>query len=159
MDLVDNELNFYYRPPPKNASGPRTNGAIPNRAKVPGRIQDARIKIIQKKRTHIADARDKLAQIAKQSDARLKLQKMRGSGPKKIDPASIRRTSRNGRVSLTTNKPPPSRTPRSMPPAFIPPPTRSSMSYRAPPLPDSHYVNEMLMKYTDSKFSLLIPIS
>ncbi|XP_026329573.1 polymerase delta-interacting protein 3-like [Hyposmocoma kahamanoa] len=40
-------------------------------------IFDARNKIISKKRTQITDAREKLAQLAKQKDARLKLEQMR----------------------------------------------------------------------------------
>ncbi|KAJ8722674.1 hypothetical protein PYW07_003854 [Mythimna separata] len=40
-------------------------------------ITDARNKIISKKRTQITDAREKLAQLAKQKDARLKLEKLR----------------------------------------------------------------------------------
>lgn len=38
---------------------------------------DARNKIISKKRTQITDAREKLAQLAKHKDARLKLEQMR----------------------------------------------------------------------------------
>ncbi|KAJ0180572.1 hypothetical protein K1T71_003976 [Dendrolimus kikuchii] len=40
-------------------------------------IADARNKIILKKRTQITDAREKLAELAKQKDARLKLEKLR----------------------------------------------------------------------------------
>lgn len=40
-------------------------------------ITDARNKIISKKRNQITDAREKLAQLAKQKDARLKLEKLR----------------------------------------------------------------------------------
>lgn len=40
-------------------------------------ITDARNKIISKKRIQITDARDKLAALAKQKDARLKLNKLR----------------------------------------------------------------------------------
>lgn len=40
-------------------------------------IFDARNKIISKKRTQITDAREKLGQLAKQKDARLKLEQMR----------------------------------------------------------------------------------
>ncbi|XP_073943936.1 uncharacterized protein isoform X2 [Choristoneura fumiferana] len=41
-------------------------------------IVDARLKIISKKRTQITDAREKLAELAKQKDARLKLNQLRG---------------------------------------------------------------------------------
>lgn len=40
-------------------------------------VIDARNKIISKKRTQIVDAREKLAEIARQKDARLKLEQMR----------------------------------------------------------------------------------
>lgn len=40
-------------------------------------IVDARNKIISKKRTQITDAREKLAELARQKDARLKLEQMR----------------------------------------------------------------------------------
>lgn len=43
----------------------------------PNQITDARNKIISKNRTQITDARDKLAQLAKQKDARFKLEKLR----------------------------------------------------------------------------------
>ncbi|XP_063821822.1 polymerase delta-interacting protein 3-like [Ostrinia nubilalis] len=45
------------------------------RPKIP--ITDARNKIIHKKRTQIVDAREKLAELAKQKDARLKIEQMR----------------------------------------------------------------------------------
>lgn len=40
-------------------------------------VGDARLRIIQKNRQKLTDARDKLAEIAKQTDARLKLDKLR----------------------------------------------------------------------------------
>lgn len=40
-------------------------------------VGDARMKIIQKQRQKITDAREKLGQIAKQTDARIRLQKLR----------------------------------------------------------------------------------
>ncbi|KAK0160439.1 hypothetical protein PV328_007849 [Microctonus aethiopoides] len=81
-------------------------------------ITDARYKIIQKNRAKLTDARDKLAQIAKQSDARLKLDKIRASNVKKpIAPISniSRKTGKNGRILLTTNKIPPLITSRQRP--------------------------------------------
>ena len=136
------------KPAPKG--GPKANGSAPIRAKPTERVEDARFKIIQKKRKTITDARDKLAQIAKQSDARLKLQKLRSTQPKKGESANIsRKTGRNGRIGLSTNKPLPPHVPRSLPPGFMPPPSRG-MSYR-PPLPESHYVNNMMMSYGDGK--------
>ena len=43
------------------------------------KMPDARLKIIQKNRQKMVDARDKLAQIAKQTDARFKLNKLKNS--------------------------------------------------------------------------------
>jgi hypothetical protein len=40
-------------------------------------VTDARLKIISKKRVQITDAREKLAELAKQKDARLKIEQMR----------------------------------------------------------------------------------
>ncbi|KAL4710760.1 hypothetical protein ACJJTC_004405 [Scirpophaga incertulas] len=40
-------------------------------------MMDARLKIISKKRTQITDAREKLAEMAKQKDARQKIEQMR----------------------------------------------------------------------------------
>jgi hypothetical protein len=45
---------------------------------------DARLRIIQKNRQKLTDARDKLAEIAKQTDARLKLDKLRENRVKLI---------------------------------------------------------------------------
>ena len=42
-----------------------------------GVVSDARLRIIQKNRQKLTDARDKLAEIAKQTDARIKLEKLR----------------------------------------------------------------------------------
>ncbi|CAG4989512.1 unnamed protein product [Parnassius apollo] len=53
---------------------------LPPKKQVPAqklKIIDARNKIISKKRTQITDAREKLAELAKQKDARLKLQQLR----------------------------------------------------------------------------------
>lgn len=75
-----------------------------NKGKVKGQpppkklpITDARNKIISKKRTQITDAREKLAQLAKQKDARLKLEKLRleraritGQGPVRAGPGPVR---------------------------------------------------------------------
>jgi hypothetical protein len=47
------------------------------RGNVTGSVSDARLRIIQKNRQKLIDARDKLAEIAKQTDARLKLDKLR----------------------------------------------------------------------------------
>ncbi|KAH9630667.1 hypothetical protein HF086_003958 [Spodoptera exigua] len=53
----------------------RQNTRTTSTQKIP--ITDARNKIISKKRTQITDAREKLAELAKQKDARLKLEKLR----------------------------------------------------------------------------------
>ena len=55
------------------------------RGNVIGSMGDARLRIIQKNRQKLTDARDKLAEIAKQTDARLKLDKLRENRVKLID--------------------------------------------------------------------------
>ncbi|XP_008548717.1 uncharacterized protein LOC103572087 isoform X1 [Microplitis demolitor] len=93
------------------ARGQRQN--VPaNRIKRPEVITDARMKIIQKNRAKLTDARDKLAEIAKQSDARLKLEKLRANFKKTPVSSSFRgnisrKAGRNGKLLLTTNKIPP----------------------------------------------------
>lgn len=69
-------------------------------------VTDARMKIIEKNRLKMTDARDRLADIAKQSDARLKLDKLRATQLKKEIPALgiSRKTGKNGRITLSTNK-------------------------------------------------------
>ncbi|XP_011866648.1 PREDICTED: uncharacterized protein LOC105561356 isoform X2 [Vollenhovia emeryi] len=130
--------------------GARANGSVRGRGS--HIVTDARFKIIQKNREKLTDARDKLAEIAKQSDARLKLDKIRASHYKKIDTLSgiSRKTGRNGRLSLSTNKvshlmqhvlPP------NIPNNYMPPPTRA-VGYR-PPISEPHYLGDMSMDYTD----------
>lgn len=117
-------------------------------------IKDARFKIIQKNREKLTDARDKLAEIAKQSDARLKLDKIRASQYKKIDAqlsGISRKTGRNGRLSLSTNKVPPLMPhvlPPNIPNNYMPPPTRA-VGYRPAPLTEPHYIGDMSMDYTN----------
>lgn len=127
--------------------GSRANGSVRGRGSHV--VTDARFKIIQKNREKLTDARDKLAEIAKQSDARLKLDKIRASHYKKLDvqlPGISRKTGRNGRLSLSTNKVPP------LMPHVLPPnisaPTRV-VGYRPPSLPEPHYLGDMSMDYTD----------
>lgn len=116
-------------------------------------MTDARFKIIQKNREKLTDARDKLAEIAKQSDARLKLDKIRASHFKKTDHLSgiSRKTGRNGRLSLSTNKAPPLM-PRVVPPNipnnYMPPPSMV-VGYRPPHLSEPHYLGDMSMDYND----------
>lgn len=115
-------------------------------------VTDARFKIIQKNREKLTDARDKLAEIAKQSDARLKLDKIRASQYKKIDtqlPGISRKTGRNGRLSLSTNKAPPMMShvlPPNVPNNYIP---QVVVGYRPPPMSDTHYLGDMNMDYND----------
>ncbi|KAJ8679560.1 hypothetical protein QAD02_015347 [Eretmocerus hayati] len=136
---------------PGMKNGAKPNGTVSNRPRVtkaPNQpIQDARFKIIQKKRKFIGDARDKLAQIAKQSDARLKLQKLRATTSKKGDVMNnIRKSGRNGRIP-PTNKISSSHLPRSLQTSFIPPATRS-LGYRAAAtIPETHYVNDLVINY------------
>ncbi|KAH0561792.1 polymerase delta-interacting protein 3-like isoform X1 [Cotesia glomerata] len=87
----------------------RPNIPVSTRPKRPEVVTDARMKIIQKNRAKLTDARDKLAEIAKQSDARLKLEKLR-SGFKKPGNSFgtiSRKSGRNGKLQLSTNKIPP----------------------------------------------------
>ncbi|XP_077265968.1 uncharacterized protein LOC143899508 [Temnothorax americanus] len=130
--------------------GARANGSVRGRGSQI--ITDARFKIIQKNREKLTDARDKLAEIAKQSDARLKLDKIRASHYKKIDVLSgiSRKTGRNGRLSLSTNKVPHLMQhvlPPNIPNNYIPPPTRA-VGYR-PSFSEPHYLGDMSMDYTD----------
>lgn len=76
-------------------------------------VTDARQKIIQKKRWNVVDARDILAKMAKKQDARNKIAKLREgkTGNKQINgnvqavgSNILRKTDRNGRISLVTNK-------------------------------------------------------
>lgn len=123
-------------------------------------ITDARFKIIQKNREKLTDARDKLAEIAKQSDARLKLDKIRASQFKKIEaqiPGISQKTGRNGRLSLSTNKMPPIMSHNVPPNNYMPPPTRA-VGYRPPSLAESHYMGDMNMDFIDGtrKIDILI---
>ncbi|XP_014485829.1 PREDICTED: uncharacterized protein LOC106750193 isoform X2 [Dinoponera quadriceps] len=132
--------------------GARANGFIRGRGGS-HMVTDARFKIIQKNREKLTDARDKLAEIAKQSDARLKLDKIRASQYKKIDaqlPGISRKTGRNGRLSLSTNKAPAAMSHVTMPPNvsnnYIP---QVVVSYRPPPMSEPHYLGDMNIDYND----------
>ncbi|XP_063222098.1 uncharacterized protein LOC134530809 isoform X2 [Bacillus rossius redtenbacheri] len=99
--------------------GPRrssVSGRNPN-ASVSGRrrpmqsapIADARFLIIQKKRQKLTDARDQLAQLARHSDLRSKLDRIRGGTRKDIVRSRgylgiTKQTALNGEISLKTNK-------------------------------------------------------
>lgn len=61
--------------PPQRRLG--TQNAFAGQQPVRKPIGDARNRIIQKKRLHLTDARDKLCELAKQTDARQKLEKLR----------------------------------------------------------------------------------
>ena len=141
--------------------GARANGSLRGRgSKV---ITDARFKIIQKNREKLTDARDKLAEIAKQTDARLKLDKIRASQLKKIEtqiPGISRKAGRNGRLSLSTNKIPPimpPAMPQNIPNNYMPPPTRT-VGYRPPALAESHYMGDMNMDYNDDYMMETAPL-
>lgn len=131
--------------------GARPNGFIRGRGGSHA-ITDARFKIIQKNREKLTDARDKLAEIAKQSDARIKLDKIRASQHKKLDTqlAGIsRKTGRNGRLSLSTNKAPlmmPHALPPNVPNNYMP---QVVVGYRPPPMSESHYLGDMNMDYNN----------
>ena len=127
--------------------GTRANGAV--RGRKNGGITDARFKIIQKNRQKLTDARDKLVEIAKQSDARLKLDKLRATHLKKIDPflGISRKTGRNGKISLSTNKISQfNAINQSAPTSYITPSTRT-VGFR-PPL-EPHYVDNIRMDFND----------
>ncbi|CAH0406456.1 unnamed protein product [Chilo suppressalis] len=68
-------------------------------------VTDARLKIISKKRIQITDAREKLSELAKQKDARLKIEQMR---LKRLDaqgkPRNMKLQSRNKFVRTIQNK-------------------------------------------------------
>ncbi|XP_018567509.1 polymerase delta-interacting protein 3 isoform X2 [Anoplophora glabripennis] len=77
------------------------------------KVQDARQKLLQKKRKTVVDARDILAKMAKTRDARSKINRIRdgrtglssSSGNVKIIGSNIlRKTDPNGKISLVTNK-------------------------------------------------------
>lgn len=115
--------------------GARSNGSI--RGRGPKIITDARFKIIQKNRAKLTDARDKLAEMAKQTDARLKLDKIRASQiTKNVTQQSIvsRKNHRNGRLSLSTNK------------MMSSPPLTRTVGYR--PSAES-YITDMNMDYSN----------
>lgn len=76
-------------------------------------VVDARQRIIQKKRKNVTDARDILAKMAKTQDARNKINKLRefrkgdsvlNSNIRSIGAHILRKTDRNGKISLVTNK-------------------------------------------------------
>ncbi|XP_026478978.1 polymerase delta-interacting protein 3-like isoform X2 [Ctenocephalides felis] len=83
---------------------PKKRGAFQSVPKA--NIKDARLKIIQKNRTKLVDARDKLAQIAKKTDARLKLQKLRKQNlPQNVGNGRFAlSTNRSGQISLSTKR-------------------------------------------------------
>ncbi|RZC00557.1 polymerase delta-interacting protein 3-like [Asbolus verrucosus] len=93
----------------------RKGGVIKKRifAKTNPQVQDARQKLIQKKRNSVKDARDVLAKIAKTQDARNKLNKLRqkrtgiatsNGNIKVIGHNILQKTDRDGKISLVTNK-------------------------------------------------------
>ena len=75
----------------RGGSGSGGGGASPG-----GKIVDARMKIIAKNRSKVVDARDKLVKLAKGTDARQKLQKIRNLREGKV---------RICLSSFTTNEP------------------------------------------------------
>lgn len=88
----------------KGAAAVTVGGGIKSRmgiVKQPRMIVDARMKIIQKKRAQIRDARDKLVEIARNSgDARLRLLKRKG----KVPPGNGILKKRGGSISVTSGK-------------------------------------------------------
>lgn len=94
----------------------KSNSGIKKRLGVVGPkvgVVDARQRIIQKKRKNVTDARDILAKMAKTQDARNKINKLReyrngdsviNSNIRSIGAHILRKTDRNGKISLVTNK-------------------------------------------------------
>ncbi|XP_017778334.1 PREDICTED: polymerase delta-interacting protein 3-like [Nicrophorus vespilloides] len=101
----------------KKANADRSNNGIRKRVSGGGKVikkkvvGDARQKIIQKKRNTVTDARDILASMAKGKDARSKLvrlrQKVNGNDNHNVQVIGhniLKKTDRNGKISLVTNK-------------------------------------------------------
>lgn len=100
----------------RSNKAPIKNGSIKKRfvkKKVGQQQQDARQKILQHKRQTVVDARDILVKKAKTHDARDRLNKIRqdtntirtpSGSIKPIGRNILRKTDRNGKVSLMTNK-------------------------------------------------------
>ena len=94
----------------KGAGGQTRKAKVGVKAKKSGAVMDARLKIIRKKRSGMVDARDMLAKMAKTTDAREKLQKIRNLKAGKMDvkktktgAITITKTIQ-GKVVLTTKK-------------------------------------------------------
>ncbi|XP_050507224.1 polymerase delta-interacting protein 3 isoform X2 [Diabrotica virgifera virgifera] len=106
-----------HRPNPKNGVKKRTikksNFPTKPRKSEGRRVQDARQTLLGKKRKPVVDARDIIKTKSKVQDARTKINRIRddrstapsSSGSVKVIGHSIlKKTDRNGRISLTTNK-------------------------------------------------------
>lgn len=99
----------------KKRLGIKSNNINNNHNNNNGGVVDARQKIIQKKRNNVVDARDILAKMAKTQDARNKINKLRQTrssdsnminhNMRTIGSSILRKTDRNGKISLVTNKP------------------------------------------------------
>lgn len=66
-------------------------------------------------------------------------------------PGISRKTGRNGRLSLSTNKMPPLMPhpiPPNIPNNYMPAPARP-VNYRPPPVAETHYMGDMNMDYND----------
>lgn len=95
----------------KGIKGVVKKRVFPNKTK--NRMQDARQKLMQRKRSTVKDAREVLAKMAKTQDARNKLNNLRkkrggiattNGNIKVIGSNIVQRTDRNGKISLVTNK-------------------------------------------------------
>lgn len=116
-------------------------------------VTDARNKIIQKNRSKIRDARDKLAEIAKTTDARLKIMKKRKNNPFE-HPILHRGAPKNKQYGLTSNSKV-ARTAekrRRAPPPFIrdpaPPPPQHSPRGRKYPDFNAMDIDEPMIRRT-----------
>ncbi|XP_034942092.1 polymerase delta-interacting protein 3-like [Chelonus insularis] len=124
-------------------------------------ITDARLKIIQKNRAKLTDARDKLAEIAKQSDARLKLEKLRATSLKKINPpfsGITRKTGRSGRLTLSTNKIAPLMSTHLPVSNYTVPNTRVSKYQTSFSEPHGYTMDDVVMDYSNDAFMMDVPL-
>ncbi|GLH02796.1 hypothetical protein R5R35_012871 [Gryllus longicercus] len=95
-----------------NTANKRSSGVQGRGNGLKSGVSDARLRIIQKNRQKMTDAREKLVQMAKQTDARVKLEKIRerrmeamaGIRMPRSNVSITRRTGRNGQITLTTGR-------------------------------------------------------
>ncbi|XP_050344854.1 polymerase delta-interacting protein 3-like [Nymphalis io] len=100
---IDMSLDDIIQKQKRGISRPKSkmkNQSIP----VKQNIFDARNKIISKKRTQITDAREKLAELARQKDARLRLEQMRAKRAGKLQGGSSITQNHGKFIKLNTKR-------------------------------------------------------